>query len=477
MLTLSLPLLAAFVPPHALALRSPMITQPSVQRHHLSMTAVTSGIAPNAYQLLEQRVFNSRVSAHVQTLDIGGTIPHDANALYSNHIRQVGPLAESVRKFMAPFVLGRHALHEKHNLWVQPLLAGLYQPIDIVAIIFLIGASSNIAKLMHRAATWITPGRFDGTYEESIFPIFSSVLLNFGRVLCVLLLADAVCYTLACTGCITKHLAGAIPDVLDTVGYSMIGGLFLTRVKTHLLRKAAGIKNDQKLRGRTDIGPSWGALDRLWGTIIWCFAGAGCAKVLYLEVGFRLKSVLALGGFSSLVIGLACQTPLANIIKGLVIAASGSFAIGEKISVAGITGVVQEFGWYQSRLRLADNSVVTLPNSAIADKQIVNLSRRAAKKLESTLRLRYKDLPKLPVVIEEIRTMVSATKNLAPDMPIEVHLFEYGKTAVEVKAAIHVQSWVDDKQAKQDFLLKMAGVLDKHGVKFQPALQLSEQPY
>ena len=117
-----------------------------------------------------------------------------------------------------------------------------------------------------------------------------------------------------------------------------LSGFLFTRVKTHLVRKSAGSSAAEKLKGIP------ATLDRLWGALIWFFAGAGCAQVLSVELGFRLKSVLALGGFSSVVVGLACQTPLANVVKGLIIAASGSFGTGDKIASAGMTGVVEDFG-------------------------------------------------------------------------------------------------------------------------------------
>eukprot|EP00966_Prymnesium_polylepis_P258044 5960445-Prymnesium_polylepis.1 len=40
-------------------------------------------------------------------------------------------------------------------------------------------------------------------------------MLIFARLLCLLLLADAACYTLAVQGTISKELAGRIPDAID----------------------------------------------------------------------------------------------------------------------------------------------------------------------------------------------------------------------------------------------------------------------
>eukprot|EP00966_Prymnesium_polylepis_P050706 1174081-Prymnesium_polylepis.1 len=107
-------------------------------------------------------------------------------------------------------------------------------------------------------------------------------------------------------------------------------------------------------------------------------------------MGFQLKSILAVGSLSSVVFGLACQTPLANVVQGVITAVSNPYATGEKIKCAGIgTCVVEDFGWYQSRLRTETNELVTMPNSMLSGRQVTNLSRRSSVKLSTTLRLRY----------------------------------------------------------------------------------------
>ncbi|EOD16275.1 hypothetical protein EMIHUDRAFT_57591, partial [Emiliania huxleyi CCMP1516] len=115
--------------------------------------------------------------------------------------------------------------------------------------------------------------------------------------------------------------------------------------------------------------------------------------------------LLAIGGASSLIFATACLTPLSNLVQGLVIAVSRPFATGDKISIGSMSpliGLVEHFGWYQSRLRTANNELVVLPNSMLAKEQVVNLSRRTSKKIQATFRVRYDDLPKVHPLLEEL---------------------------------------------------------------------------
>jgi len=187
-----------------------------------------------------------------------------------------------------------------------------------------------------------------------------------------------------------------------------------------------------------------------------------------MEFGLRLKSIVAVGSLSSVVFGLACQAPLSNVVQGLIIAVSGPFATGDKIQCSGLTGVVEDFGWYQSVIRTDANDLVTLPNSMLAGKQVVNLSRRSAKKIATTLRLRYADLPKIEKLIGELKEVAKGMPSLMPGSSPSVNLVDYGVSAVEVKAAINVQPDANDAELRQKFLLAIAGCLKSNGVEFAP---------
>lgn len=394
------------------------------------------------------------------------TTPEAAYALLEGRVAnsRVGPIARGFLDCFKAIPIFQAQGAATQNLWLRALGHSLWQPVDIATILFIAFGRKQALRALHTGVSALLPADSNATYEDSVFPVLSNILLMFGRMLTLLVLTDAASYTMCKAGFITEALAGTIPEALDTVGYSLLLGFTLTRIKKHLLRKAGGFAAGQKLKGGTAL------LDRLWGAAIWFFAAAGGAKVLSFELGFRLKSVLALGGLSSLVFGLACQTPLANVVKGLVIAASGAFATGDKISAAGISGVVEEFGWYQSRIRTDANELVTLPNAALADKQIVNLSRKTATKMDANLRLRYSDLPKMGKVIDELREVAQAQPSLAPGKTPAVYLKEFGESAILVVATIHLQSGSNANQIKQDFHLQLADVLTRNGVEFQPKL-------
>jgi hypothetical protein len=84
-------------------------------------------------------------------------------------------------------------------------------------------------------------------------------------------------------------------------------------------------------------------------------------------LGINIQPLLAVGGASSLIIGLATQTLLTNAVMGVSIFLSRPFVPGDSITVqaAGailVSGVVEKVTPMRTLLRTDDDVLVTLPN-------------------------------------------------------------------------------------------------------------------
>jgi hypothetical protein len=98
-------------------------------------------------------------------------------------------------------------------------------------------------------------------------------------------------------------------------------------------------------------------------------------------LGINIQPLLAVGGASSLIIGLATQTLLTNAVMGVSIFLSRPFVPGDSITVqaAGailVSGVVEKVTPMRTLLRTDDDVLVTLPNKvrALADLVILHIA-------------------------------------------------------------------------------------------------------
>jgi small conductance mechanosensitive channel len=89
--------------------------------------------------------------------------------------------------------------------------------------------------------------------------------------------------------------------------------------------------------------------------------------------GGLLASTAVLG----VIIGLASQQTLGNFIAGLLIATTQPVRIGDRVSYADESGVVEEIGLTYTFIRTDDERRLVVPNNKLASDTIVNSSIRS----------------------------------------------------------------------------------------------------
>ncbi len=132
------------------------------------------------------------------------------------------------------------------------------------------------------------------------------------------------------------------------------------------------------------------------------------------SLGFDVKALLAGLGIGGLAFALAAQDALANILGSVVVAMDQPFKIGETIRIAGNAGTVEDIGLRSTKLRLADRSLVVIPNKTVAAETITNLSRFTARRVEQVFNLTYDATPEqLEAIVTEIRGLIDAEPAVA----------------------------------------------------------------
>ena len=88
--------------------------------------------------------------------------------------------------------------------------------------------------------------------------------------------------------------------------------------------------------------------------------------------------VLASTAVLGLVIGLAAQRTLSNFVAGILIAVSQPLRLGDRVTVEGETGQVEEIGLTYTFIRLDDGGRLVIPNDKLASDTIRNSTIRRA---------------------------------------------------------------------------------------------------
>ena len=113
--------------------------------------------------------------------------------------------------------------------------------------------------------------------------------------------------------------------------------------------------------------------------VIWGFTAYGVLEQI-LPLQKLAVSLLAGSGVAAIVIGLAAQESVANLISGALIVLYRPIETGDLVRINGLTGTVEEITLRHTVLRTVENSRVVVPNSIVNSSTLENLNMQEQKK-------------------------------------------------------------------------------------------------
>lgn len=111
------------------------------------------------------------------------------------------------------------------------------------------------------------------------------------------------------------------------------------------------------------------------------------AFIFIAELGYDLSGLVTGLGIGSVVLALAAQDLAKNLFGGIAILTDKAFVVGDTIEVKGVYGVVEDITFRTTRIRKIDNTVITMPNSILADSDIINWNKIEKRRYDCDLKV------------------------------------------------------------------------------------------
>lgn len=185
---------------------------------------------------------------------------------------------------------------------------------------------------------------------------------------------------------------------------------------------------------------------------VWTLGG-----LMVLEgFGISITPLVASLGVGSLAVALALQNTLANLFSGIYLLIDKPIQVGQFVRLgSGEEGYVEMIGWRSTRVRLLANNTVVIPNSKLAENQILNYylpETQCAVLVE--VGVDYgSDLSRVEKVTVEVagkvqRTVQGAVKDFEPF--IRYHTF--ADSSVNFSVILRAHEFVDNYLIKHEFI-------------------------
>lgn len=156
------------------------------------------------------------------------------------------------------------------------------------------------------------------------------------------------------------------------------------------------------------------------------------ALVIAQQFGLNVQTFLAGLGIGGLAFALAAQDTVANVFGAAVVAVDQPFKIGETVTLAGHTGMVEDIGIRSMKLRRPDKALVVIPNKTVAAESIVNLSKFTNRRVDQVLGFTYDSTPdQLEGIVNDLRALITADPDVLAEA-VQVYFRDFSASSLDL---------------------------------------------
>ena len=179
------------------------------------------------------------------------------------------------------------------------------------------------------------------------------------------------------------------------------------------------------------------------------------------ELNFDITALFGAAGVVGIVIGIASQTSIGNIISGFFLVSEKSFELGDIVRIGDKSGTVYSIDLLSIKIRTYDNLLLRIPNQTVISTELINVTRFPIRRLDIMVGVAYKeDLRKVFDVLKEV-----ASKNpLCLEEPEPLTLLQgFGASSIDILFAV----WFEKnnfRDTKNSIIMEIKEAFDREGI-------------
>ena len=122
--------------------------------------------------------------------------------------------------------------------------------------------------------------------------------------------------------------------------------------------------------------------------------------IIFSQLRIDLSGLLIAGGFASIVIGIASQSVVGNLISGIVLLVERPISIGDEVLIGNLGGYVEDIRILSTLVRTHDGVYTRVPNQEVFTSNITNFVAHPARRVEYSIGIGHaEDVEKVRGVI------------------------------------------------------------------------------
>jgi small-conductance mechanosensitive channel len=124
-----------------------------------------------------------------------------------------------------------------------------------------------------------------------------------------------------------------------------------------------------------------------WAVVI------AAAFIIFSQLRVDLSGLLIAGGFASIVIGIASQSVVGNLISGFFLLVERPISVGDEVLIGSLGGYVEDIRILSTLVRTHDGVYTRVPNQEVFTSNITNYVAHPARRVEYSIGVSYGENP------------------------------------------------------------------------------------
>ncbi len=255
-----------------------------------------------------------------------------------------------------------------------------------------------------------------------------------------------------------------LPSISLSSIFTFVGGLVLTFVVSYALNLFLTKFFESLVKAQPRFETMYRFIRRLIVGLVAVIGLMATAFTAFPETGGLIASLFVAAGFTSIVIGLAAQSSLSNVISGILVSISQPIRIGDAVMFRNEFCFVEDIKLMHTVLRTWDNRRLIVPNSVLQSEVVVNYSIVDPTMLVPIyVRVSYESDIKKAMEI-----MVDLARKHPNFLPAEglpnAAVMELGESGVVLRLLTRAKDQPTAFMMARDLLREIKEEFDKHGI-------------
>ncbi|MFY9151515.1 MAG: mechanosensitive ion channel family protein [Prolixibacteraceae bacterium] len=187
----------------------------------------------------------------------------------------------------------------------------------------------------------------------------------------------------------------------------------------------------------------------------------GLVLIVVRELNYDLTALFGAAGVVGIVIGVASQTSIGNIISGLFLVSEKSFELGDVVRIGDKIGTVYSIDLLSIKVKTFDNLLIRIPNQTVISTELVNVTKFPIRRYDFQVGVAYKeDLHKVKAILEQ----VAHNNPLCLEEPEPVIIFQgFGSSSIDITFGVWFEK-ANFLAVRNSILMEIKEAFDREGI-------------